>query len=58
VKSKKAGQLNTGLQNVIVIINQTFVAEGTIFIFFTISYLKEWANKLYGGTYYWGKYGN
>jgi hypothetical protein len=23
-----------------------------IFVFFTIYYLKEWANKLYGETYY------
>lgn len=53
----KSGELNTSLHNITVIIN-TFVAQSTIFTFFTTSYLKEWANKLYGGTHYRGKYGN
>jgi hypothetical protein len=39
-------------------ISQKLVAQSTIFIFFTIYYLKERANKLYGGTYYMGKYGS
>jgi len=54
---KKYGQLNTSLHYFTLIINQTLVAQSMIFIFFTIYYLKEWANKLYGGTYYMGKYG-
>lgn len=54
----KHGQLNTSLHKVNVIINQIFVAQSTIFTFFTTSYLKEWANKLYVGTHYRGKYGN
>jgi hypothetical protein len=55
---KKSDQLNTSLHNVTFNIKQTFVAQSMIFIFFTIYYLKEWANKLRGGTYYTGKYGN
>jgi len=55
---KKSGKLNTSLHNVTVIIKQIFVAQSSIFIFFTISYLQEQANKLYGGTHYVGKYGN
>jgi len=38
---KKSGQLNTSLHNVIIIIKQIFVAQSSIFIFFTISYLKN-----------------
>jgi hypothetical protein len=55
---KQSGQLNTSLHNVTLIINQTFVVQSMIFIFFTIYYLKEQANKLYGETYYMLKYGN
>jgi len=46
------------LHNVTFNINQTSVAQSTIFIFFTIYYLKEQTNKLCGGTYYMGKYDN
>jgi len=57
VKLKKNLDNYTSLHNVTVNIKQIFEAQSSVFIFFTISYLKERANKLYGGTHYMGKYG-